>query len=109
MNALNPSSPREEWRAIFSDSLRYWERRRIAYNLILAAICVAWILLSWPHSRPRFTWPDFVALLILAMLANLCYCAAYLADIPCNFLLFGISGAAVAGCSGSLECSLLLC
>jgi hypothetical protein len=83
-----PPSPRQERRSIFIDSLRYWELRRIAYNLILAAIFMAWIVISWPHFRGAFTWPHLVALAVLAMLANLCYCAAYLADIPMQFSSF---------------------
>jgi hypothetical protein len=87
--SISPSSsPREEPRAIFTDSLRYWELRRIAYNLILTAIFMAWIVISWPHFRGAFTWPHFVDLAILAMFANLCYCAAYLADIPMQFSSF---------------------
>ncbi|MFZ3243804.1 MAG: hypothetical protein WA185_01910 [Candidatus Acidiferrales bacterium] len=38
--------------------------------------------------RPAFGWPDFVALLILAMFANLCYCAAYVADLPMQYSSF---------------------
>ncbi|MHB8754382.1 MAG: hypothetical protein ACYC92_05420 [Candidatus Acidiferrales bacterium] len=44
-------------REILTDAIGGWERRRIA-------------------------WPSLVALLVLAMLANLCYCAAYVADLP---------------------------
>jgi hypothetical protein len=86
-DSLSPS-PREELRAVFTDAIRYWELRRIPYNLVLTAVVIAWIVLSWPHFRPAFTWPDFAALLVLAMFANLCYCAAYVADLPMQYSSF---------------------
>jgi len=67
---------------ILTNAIGYWERRRILYNLLLTAVVVAWIALTWPHFRPAFAWDSFVALLVLAVLANLCYCAAYVADLP---------------------------
>lgn len=75
-------------RTIFADALRYWELRRIPYNLVLAAVVLAWITLSWPHFRPAFNWPSLLALIVLALLANLCYCAAYIADVPMQFSSF---------------------
>jgi len=54
-----------------ADAIRYWEPRRIVYNLVLAAVVLAWVVLSWPHFRPSMT-----------LLANVCYCAAYLVDAP---------------------------
>ncbi|HLJ40357.1 MAG TPA: hypothetical protein VKT50_02600 [Candidatus Acidoferrales bacterium] len=74
-----------EPRSIFVDAVAYWERRRVAYNLILAAVVICWIVFSWPHFRPAFTWSSLGALLGLAALANLCYCAAYLADLPMQY------------------------
>lgn len=53
----------------------------MSYNLVLAAIAVAWLVLTWPHFRPAFTLQSLVAILVLAALANLCYCAAYVADL----------------------------
>lgn len=83
LDLLPHHEPRSQ--SIFGDALRYWELRRIPYNLVLAAVVVAWIVLSWPHFRPAFNWPSLLALLVLAALANLCYCAAYLADVPMQF------------------------
>jgi hypothetical protein len=69
-------------REVAGDALRYWEPRRVVYNLILAAVVIGWIVLSWPHFRPAFTLYAFVRLAGLALIANVCYCAAYLVDIP---------------------------
>ena len=82
------SSPPPESHSIFADALGYWERGRVGYNLILAAVVISWIVLTWPHSRPAFTWSSLGALLGLAALANLCYCAAYFADVPMQYSPF---------------------
>lgn len=68
-------------RKAIRDAIRYWEPRRVTYNLILIAVVVAWLALTWPHFRPAFTAQSLLALLALAAMANVCYCAAYLADI----------------------------
>ena len=65
---------------ILQDAIRYWERRRIIYNLVLATVVFAWFVLTWPHFRPALTMQSVLLLLVLAALANLCYCAAYLAE-----------------------------
>jgi cytochrome bd-type quinol oxidase subunit 2 len=69
-------------RGALRDALRYWERRRLWYNLALAVLCGAWVWRTWPHFRPAFTLGSLLKLLVLAALANVCYSAAYLVDIP---------------------------
>jgi len=73
---------------ILGDAIRYWEPRRIAYNLVLTAAVLAWIVWTWPHFRPALTSHSLLLLFILAALANLCYCAAYLADVPMQYSPF---------------------
>jgi hypothetical protein len=68
--------------AVFRDALRYWEVRRIWYNLILVGWAIAWVVGTWPHFRPAFKMSSVPKLLVLAVLANLCYCAAYVVDLP---------------------------
>lgn len=63
------------------DALRYWEPRRIAYNLVLAAVLFAWLALTWPHFRPALSGRSSLQLLALAAIANACYCAAYFAEV----------------------------
>lgn len=77
-----------EFRGIISDAIAYWERRRTIYNLLLTVVVIAWIVLTWPHFRPAFRWDSFVVLLVLAVLANLCYCAAYVADLSMQYSSF---------------------
>ena len=67
---------------ILRNAIRYWEIRRLWYDFALAALAAAWVLLTWPHFRPTFTLDSLLKLLVLATLANLCYSAAYLVDIP---------------------------
>ncbi len=77
-------------RRILSDASRYWESHRIVYNLILAAVVVAWVILTWPHFQVALTLQSLSKLLILAAVANLCYCAAYLVDIPMQYSSFRV-------------------
>jgi hypothetical protein len=67
---------------VFRDAVRYWEVRRIWYNLILLGIAVEWVVATWPHFRPAMSVASLLKLLVLAALANLCYSAAYVVDIP---------------------------
>ena len=69
-------------RGLFTDAIRFWELRRLFYNLALAAVVLIWLVASWPHFRPAFTLTSLLQLAVLALLANASYCAAYLVDIP---------------------------
>lgn len=69
-----------ELRSIFDDALRYWELRRIPYNLVLVAVVVAWGVAVRTHLQ----WPPWglaLALFVLTALANVLYSAAYPVDI----------------------------
>ncbi len=60
---------------------RFWEPRRLLYNLLLFGVVVIWLVRTWPHFRPAMTWESLGVMTVLALLANFCYCAAYLAEI----------------------------
>lgn len=77
-----------QFRDLITDAIRYWEFRRVWYNLVLAAIVLGWVTLTWPHFRGAFTWPPLFAIFVLAVLANVCYCAAYLIDVPLQYSAF---------------------
>ena len=64
-----------------TDAIRYWEPRRLLYNAALAIIVIAQFFAGWPGSRSSLSVDGFLFLIILAVLANLCYCAAYIADL----------------------------
>ena len=76
-----------QWRDLLDDALRYWEPRRIAYNLVLTCVCLGWLGFTWPHFRAALL-PAFLPLFVLAVLANVCYCAAYVVDIPMQYSSF---------------------
>src|SRR5260370_37037933 len=79
-------SPSGSFREFLADAIRFWEPRRLIYNLVLAVVVVIWLVASWPHFRPAFTLHSRMLLSILALLANACYCAAYLVDVPMQSL-----------------------
>lgn len=64
------------------NAARFWELRRIAYNAVLAVVVILWVSLSWPHFRPAMNLQALVFLVFAGTLANVCYCAAYLVDLP---------------------------
>ncbi len=63
------------------DAGRFWEPRRIAYNLILATLALA----CWGSEMLSYgiggVFAGLIVLLFFAIGANVCYCAAYAADI----------------------------
>ncbi len=74
-----------------SSAPRFWEPRRIPYNAILTLSILLWIVFTWPHFKTALTLSSLGKMLVLALLANLCYSAAYVADffmqaaLPINF------------------------
>jgi hypothetical protein len=70
------------WRGNVAQAIRFWEPLRIAYNLLLTGVVLLWVVGTWPRLRGAMTWASLLALGVLALLANVCYCAAYLVDIP---------------------------
>jgi hypothetical protein len=76
------NSPSRQFRGLLADAMRFWEPRRLIYNLVLFAVAMIWLVASWPHFRPALTLSSLLILSVLALLANVCYCTAYLLDIP---------------------------
>jgi hypothetical protein len=73
---------------VLTEAIRYWEPRRIAYNAILAVVVTAVFALNWPGSGGRVNADLAQGLFILAVLANVAYCAAYVIDIAAQFSAF---------------------
>ena len=65
---------------IITDSLRYWERRRIAFNSVLALVVAGSIFYHQPPLE-ALAWQPLIGLLAAAVLANVLYCAAYAVDL----------------------------
>ena len=80
--------PIDDVKSYVTNAISYWEIRRIIYNAVLAAIVVGYFVANLPVSMELIT-PDVIfALFILAVLANIAYCAAYLADIVAQMSAF---------------------
>jgi hypothetical protein len=75
----SPSGPS---RGLLADAIRFWEPRRLFYNLVLFAVAVSWLAATWPHFRPALKLIPMLQFAVLALLANVCYCTVYLVDIP---------------------------
>ena len=65
----------------FTDAIRFWEPRRVIYNLVLALIVVAYFVAGYPTSKTVLSVDFALGLFLLAVVANIAYCTAYLADI----------------------------
>jgi hypothetical protein len=62
-------------------ALRFWEQRRILYNLLLTMVFLWWVAVSWPLLKGAFSLVHLAQLAVLALIANVLYCAAYVAEL----------------------------
>src|SRR5258708_10765042 len=76
---------RAEFRDNLTNAIRYWELKRVIYNLVLAAIVIVQFCLQWPASKAALQFDPILGLTILALLANIAYCAAYIVDMVAQF------------------------
>jgi len=73
--------PQFSIRDALTDALSYWEPRRLIYNAALAVVVVVQVARAWPASRHILKLDSILGLFILAVLANVAYCAAYIPDV----------------------------
>src|SRR5262245_21948517 len=64
-----------------TDAIKFWEPGRILYNLALAAVVVLHFVAGYPQSKAMLSLDFGLGLFLLAVVANIAYCAAYLVDI----------------------------
>jgi hypothetical protein len=76
------NSPAGPFRGLLANAIRFWEPRRLFFNLVLFAVAVSWLAATWPHFRPALKLIPLLQFAVLALLANVCYSTAYLVDIP---------------------------
>jgi hypothetical protein len=62
-------------------AIRFWEWRRLQYDVVLAAVFLFWVAVTWPVFRPALHLVPLAQLFVLALIANVCYSAAYLAEL----------------------------
>ncbi len=73
--------PQSGWRQRLTRASRFWEPRRVIYNLVLTVVVAFWVLFTWPHFRPAINLNALLLLFVLAALANICYSAAYFVEL----------------------------
>jgi hypothetical protein len=69
------------FREAASNAIRFWEKARIGYNIVLAAVVVGYFIAALPFSKSQLSVDLALGLFILAVLANVAFCAAYPVDI----------------------------
>ena len=69
-------------REALTNAIRYWEPRRILYNAVLIAVVAYHVLFASRHFYSDPTLDLLLILFKLAVLVNVAYCAAYVADVP---------------------------
>lgn len=78
----------DELRGILDDAIRYWELRRVPYNLILAAVVIVWVVANRAQVHEALLWPAILALFVMAALANVLYSVAYCLDVFVQYSSF---------------------
>ena len=80
-----PAVEAPNFRDVIANAVRYWEPRRLVYNAVLLAVVLLAYWGEWPEARQTLNFESLLALFILAVLANLAYCAAYLPDVALQY------------------------
>jgi hypothetical protein len=75
-------------RDALSDAIRYWEPRRILYNGVLLLVVAVTYWANLPASRAIVNADSLQVLFVLAVLANVAYCAAYAVDVVAQISAF---------------------
>ena len=68
-------------REYFTDAIKFWEPRRVIYNSVLAVIVIVYFAVGYPFSKSVISVDFALGLFLLAVAANVAYCAAYLVDV----------------------------
>lgn len=71
----------QTFRQSVTDAIHYWEPRRLIYNPVLVLIVVICFAVYYPASRKALSINLALEVFLLAVLANVAYCAAYVADL----------------------------
>ena len=74
---MNTSAARES----ITDAMKFWEPLRLIYNAVLALIVILYFIADYPRSRSVLNIDILLVLFLLAVLANIAYCTAYIVDL----------------------------
>ena len=71
----------QSFRESVTDAIRFWEPLRVVYNVVLGAIVLTYFAMGYPASKANVTVDGVLLIILLAVLANVAYCAAYVPDV----------------------------
>src|SRR5262245_45301423 len=77
----SPAGSGARVREAVSTAIAYWEPLRIAYHAVLALVVLTSFAINCPRSRDMVSLDVVLMVFVLAVLANVCYCAAYVGDV----------------------------
>ncbi|HEY8904312.1 MAG TPA: hypothetical protein VIM48_11415 [Chthoniobacterales bacterium] len=75
-------------RDIASNAISFWERCRIIYNAVLGLIVLVYFVLGLRHQHAAVTLDGVLGFFILAVVANVLFCAAYVPDFVAQISAF---------------------
>jgi hypothetical protein len=69
------------FRESLTNAIRYWEKMRLVYNGVL--IAVVGVCFTWTYStaKAQISVNLVLGFILLAVLANVAYCGAYIVDV----------------------------
>jgi len=85
--ALAQPAMRELARVGMGEAMRYWEPRRIFYNVVILLVIGASCMISGGGASLTLALREMLSLLLILMTANVVYCIAYVLDLYA--LLYG--------------------
>jgi hypothetical protein len=68
-------------RESLTDAIRYWEPLRLAYNAALIMIVLVYFWIGYPASKGALSVNSILVIFLMAVMANVAYCAVYLVDL----------------------------
>jgi len=71
----------DDTRSALSDAVRYWEKMRVVYNIGLLLIVAGHFIYNMPRSVDVINVDFILMFIVLAVLANVFYSAAYIVDV----------------------------
>jgi hypothetical protein len=77
-------------REALSQAIRYWEPRRLVFNALLLIEVAVIFTVNLPESRSHLDINLVLLLFVLAVFANVAYCAAYIVDVLAELSTFRI-------------------
>lgn len=87
LDMFNPA-----WRQAATDAVRFWEPRRFLYNLALTIVVLLCFWAEYPASKKALQIGRVdlaLVVFVLAVMANVAYCAAYFVDIFAQTTSYG--------------------